>query len=388
MTSGTSLGTRAVRLPIYLLLSALSGIAVAQPPPNIEAGLRKIGPIVDPACTADLYRTLLPANDITSGATPLYPGVTITRNQSFGANPDDVVDIFVADRGGDSRPVLIYVPGGTGNKIELQDRAANAFYDNIGRWATEHGMIGVLMQRHASPGWNGPAKDVSTMIQWLQDNIARYHGDPNRMIAWAHSAGNGPLGTYVGRPELYGPKGVGLVGVILMSGQLDIAPVEVPPMDVNFRQMSEGAGRACAEKGGGITSTSGALPGAAPGTPGGPPANGGGFPGGPGGPQVDQAMQVARSTLPELQRTHVRIMLANAELDPGVHMSADHGLSSFNYTLDQALCHVGPTHCPTTLVAMGESHMSEVFSIDTSDQTVSRPVLRFIRSTLSARTPD
>ena len=104
---------------------------------------------VDPPCTAKLYRPLMPANDITSSATPVYPGITVVRDQSFGSNPKDVVDIFSADKGPASRPVLIYVAGGGGNKIELQDKEVNAFYDNIMRWATQNGMVGVNMQRHA-----------------------------------------------------------------------------------------------------------------------------------------------------------------------------------------------------------------------------------------------
>jgi len=380
-----------------LAVAALfSSVALAQVPPDIEAGIRKIGPIVDPACTADLYRPLMPVNDITSHVTPLYPGMTITRNQSFGPNPDDVVDIFVGDHGRASRPVLIYVPGGAGNKIEIQDKAANAFNDNVARWAVQHGMIGVLMQRHFSPGWDGGAKDVSSMIQWLQDHIAAYHGNPERMLIWAQSAGNGPLGTYIGRPELYGPKGVGVVGVIFMSGQFDIAPVKVPPAaGMNFREMMAQAGKSCGEPGG-MTSSAGALPGAAPGTPGGPnemPGFGGpgAARGGPGGrgrggfAPPDEATLLAHSSLPALEQTHVRIMLADAEFDPGVKMSVHHGLSNFNYALDRALCRVGPEHCPTLLVEKGESHMSEVFSIDTSDQTVSGPVLRFIRATLAAQ---
>ena len=41
----------------------------------------------------------------------------------------------------------------------------------------------------------------------------------------------------------------------------------------------------------------------------------------------------------------------------------------------------GPAHCPVWLIAKGESHMSQVFSIDTPDTTVSAPVLAFIRNT-------
>lgn len=380
-----------------LLSALLCSVALAQVPPDVEATLRKIGPIVDPACTADLYRPMMPRNDITSDVTPLYPGVGIARNQSFGSNPDDVVDIFWADHGARSRPVLIYVPGGAGNKIEIQDKAANAFYDNIGRWGAEHGLVVVNMQRHFSPTWDGGARDISSMIQWLQAHVAQYHGDPKRMVIWAHSAGNVPLGTYIGRPELYGPGGVGVRGVIFMSGGFDIAPLQGAALGGNMRAMMASAGTSCNEPGG-MTSTAGALPGAAPGTPGGPngmPGMGGGprGPGGPGGPgpgagggmgPPDAATQLAHSSLPELKRTHIRIMLADAELDPGIDMSVNGGLSGFNKTLDDALCAVGRSHCPTLLVARGESHVSEVFSIGTPDQTVSGPVLAFIREAVGS----
>src|SRR6202050_2988125 len=141
-----------IRKNIHRLGYAVGLVALAaqaQVPPNVEAELKKIGQIVDPPCTAKLYRPLMPVNDVNSTATPPYPGITVARDVSFGPNPKDVVDIFTADKGPKSRPVLLYVPGGGGNKLELQDKEANAFYDNIGRWANSNGMVFVNMQRHA-----------------------------------------------------------------------------------------------------------------------------------------------------------------------------------------------------------------------------------------------
>ena len=43
------------------------------------------------------------------------------------------------------------------------------------------------------------------------------------------------------------------------------------------------------------------------------------------------------------------------------------------------LCKQGPAHCPAMLFAKEESHMSEVFSIDTKDKTVSGPILAWIK---------
>src|SRR6202049_4332832 len=85
-----------------LIAPLLVALAQAQVPPNIEAELIKIGHIVDPACTAKLYRPLMPKNDITSKVTPLYAGITIERDVSFGPHPKELIDIFTADKGGEN----------------------------------------------------------------------------------------------------------------------------------------------------------------------------------------------------------------------------------------------------------------------------------------------
>ncbi|HTA47406.1 MAG TPA: hypothetical protein VK789_33420 [Bryobacteraceae bacterium] len=358
-----------------ILLAA--AIAQAQVPPNIETELVKMGHIVDPPCTAKLYRPLMPANDINSKETPLYPGIAVVREASFGPNPKDFVDVFYADKGPASRPVLMYIAGGAGNRIEQQDREANAFYDNIMRWATKNGMVGVNMQRHPGPDWDSGGKDVSLMVQWVQNNIAKYHGNPERMFIWAQSAGNGPLGVYIGRPELWGPKGVGVKGAIFMSGQFNILPLQPAAGGGRGRGGADtlaAAGQTCGLPAGAAFSDGGAIEG--PGRADAAPARGGR--GGLGrGPQVDAETQLARSSLPAFKQTKVSIFLASAELDPGV----DGAMSPFNQTLHDELCKEGPSHCPTMLFEKGESHMSEVFSIDTPDTSVSGPILQWMKKT-------
>ena len=361
-------------MKLALLCTLATTAALAQVPADIEAQLVKIGHIVDPACTAKLYRPLMPANDYNSSANPLYPGITIARDVSFGPHPKDLVDIFTADKGGANRTVVMYIAGGAGNKIEQQDREANAFYDNIGRWATKNGTVGVLMQRHPGQNWDDPAKDVSAMIQWVQANIGKYKGNPDRMFIWAQSAGNGPLGTYIGRPELWGPKGVGVKGAIYMSGQWNIAPLmanaQAGPPPNGPGGIFAGAGTNCGA--GSPNSADGAIKGPSAATP--PPAGAGGR--GPGGPpRVDPAVQLERSTLPEYKKTKVKLLFASAELDPGI----DGKMSTFYVTLHDELCKEGKDHCPTMLFEKGQSHMSEVFGIDTADTSVSAPILAWMK---------
>ncbi|HKE83251.1 MAG TPA: alpha/beta hydrolase [Vicinamibacterales bacterium] len=393
-------GTSTLGVVVAMVFAA--NLAQAQVPANIEEGLKKIGQIVDPACTAKLYRPLMPKNDYNTywppdatapaSTTQLYPGITIARDTSFGPDPKDVIDIFTADKGGDNRPVLIYVPGGAGNKIEQQAREGNAFYDNIGRWATKNGMVGVLIQRHPGSGWDDGGRDISKAVDWLTGNVAKYKGDPKRMFIWAHSAGNGPLGVYVGHADRW-PKGVAVKGAVFMSGN------PVPGVGGGGRGAgAPGAGRGQGGPGGapggpqagaacGMTGTAlgaeGAIAGpssARAGGAGGARGAGGGR-GGP-GQQLTPEQQAERDNLPGFKATSVKIMLVRAELDPGVTgdmTAADKALHDELCTLDGAKAKDGVGHCPAMLFAKGESHMSEVFSIDTDDKIVSGPILAWIK---------
>ena len=392
---------RALGAALIALLAASSS-AQAQVPPDIAEGLKKIGPIVDPACTAKLYRPLMPKNDFNTYWPPdasapaftgqLYPGITITRDQSFGPNAKDVLDIFVADSGGGNRPVLIYIPGGGGNKLEQQVREGNAFYDNIGRWATKNGMVGVLVQRHPGANWDDGGRDLSVAVDWLKENVAKFKGDPNRMVMWAHSAGNGPLGVYIGHPERW-KNGVQVKGAIFMSGNPvpGIVPAPAGPPAPAPGAPGSGAGAACgltpAEAAGGAA-VAGAVAGPSsvraggPGPAGAPGAAAGGRGGGGRGQQLTPEQQAERDNLPGFKKTDVKIMLARAEFDPGVSgdmLASDKALHDALCAVDGPKAKDGVGHCPTMLFLKGESHMSEVFSIDTADKIVSAPILAWTK---------
>ncbi len=462
---------------ISLLMSV--GLAQAQLPDNIVAELRKLGQVVEPGCTAKLIRPMMPKNDYNTYwpvdadapnlKVKLFPGMTLARDVSYGTEAKDLIDIFTPDKGVGNRTVLIYVPGGAGNKLEQQSVEANAFYDNIGRWAAENGMVGVNMQRGGSPGNQG--QNVAIMIEWLQANITKYKGNPDRMFIWAHSAGNGPLGQYIGRPDLYG---VGVRGAIFMSGN-----------PVNFGGGGRGAGGGAPAAGAPITGGRGAAPAAGgPGAATGQQAVGGGrgaagqmgtsacintagagsqagvirgpssqladmgkgaaarraelagsspwrwtgtewvsagavsapvaaaAPGGGargdgtgaaggqagggrgagaggrgaavGGPAGAGAAQAAAPN-PQIlgfQTTRVAMLLARAELDPGVNgamLPSDTAIHDELCKLEGPKAKDGVGHCPMMLYLKGHSHMSEVFSIGSSDKSVSGPILEWIK---------
>jgi triacylglycerol lipase len=337
-------------LPIAISIAAV-GVTYAQVPPEIAKQLVNIGRGVCVPETAQIYRPLHPS--------PPYPDVLIGRDNSFGPDPANVVDIFAPKKRGKGRPVLIYVSGGAGNRQQGGPNG-DPFYDNVMLWAAKNDMVGVNMQRRPGQTWDDPAKDVAIALFWLNKNIAKFGGNPNRMFIWAQSAGNVPVSTYIGHPEYYGPQGVGVKGVVFMSPPaFNILPATPPPV-----QAGAGGGfGACRQPNG---ESSAAAPGRGPGGPGGGKGGGKGR-----GAPPDAATQLARSNLPGMVKSKVPFMVSVAELDPP-------NIIAFAETLKSELCRAGD--CPTYMVYKDHSHISEVMSPDTADTSVTGPILKWIKS--------
>ena len=343
------------KLCIAIVIVFIFSITVdAQVPTDIAAKLREIGTGVCVPETAKIYAPLQQHEP--------YAGVTVMRDVSYFSEPRTIMDVFAPEKGEANRPVLVYVSGGGGDK-RVNGPDGDAFYDNIMLWAVKNGMTGVNMQRRGGGGlaWDEPAKDVGRVVEWVRANITNYKGNPNRIFLRADSAGNGPVSTYAAHEEIHGANGAAVKGIILMSSP-------------NFSILPE-------------TVSAGARGGAAPGTPGPPsglsstcgwPAGetrggGGGGRGGRGGAasEVDQATQLARSNLPGLAKGKIAVFMGWGELDP-------QNIYTFDETLKNALCKAG--RCPTTAFYKDHSHVSLVFSPNTADNSVTDPILKWMKS--------
>jgi triacylglycerol lipase len=345
----------------------------AQVPPDIAAELRQIGTGVCVPETAKLYKPLQQM--------PPYTGVTIMRDISYAQDQRTVMDVFASEKGGGSRPVLVYVSGGGGDK-KVTGPDGDPFYDNIMLWAVKNGMTGVNMQRRGGFGggaaWDEPAKDIGLVVEWIRQNIKKYKGNPDRIFLWADSAGNSPVSTYAGHPEIAGPNGAAVKGIVLMSSpNFNIAPETVPQGSAAAAiaataSLSRNCNRPAGEGRGGRGP---AQVGAAPGPGGARQGAGGGGAGGRGGagaPAVDPATQLARSNLPGLAKGKIAVYLAWGELD-------SNNILSFDEALKNALCKAG--RCPTTSELIKDhSHVSLVFSPNTPDDSVTGPILKWMKS--------
>src|SRR5882724_3331740 len=88
-------------------LTATSSVALAQVPPDIAEGIRKIGPIVDGPGNQKLYAPLF------ANQKEPYPDVTVVRDIAYGTDPLQKLDLFTAAPTlGAPKPVVLFIHGG------------------------------------------------------------------------------------------------------------------------------------------------------------------------------------------------------------------------------------------------------------------------------------
>ncbi len=346
--------SRNIQKLLFVVSVIVATTAQAQVPPDIASQLRQIGTGVCVPETAKLYKPLQPAAP---------PGVKVVRDISYAPDPRTIMDVFAPEKGGGNRPVLIYVSGGAGDKnVSGPDGAP--FYDNIMLWALKNGMTGVNMQRRGGLAWDEPAKDVGRVVDWVRTNITKYKGNPNRIFLWADSAGNGPVSTYAAHTDIQGANGAAVKGIVLMSSpNFNILPETVPVTPRGTpgpgpQGLSTNCGRAAGEGRGGPPR-------------GGAPGGGAGRGAGAAPTPVDAATQLARSNLQGLAKGKIVVFIGWGELDPP-------NIYAFDETLKNALCKAG--RCATTAFFKDHSHVSLVFSPNTADNSVTGPILKWMKS--------
>jgi len=295
-----------------LLAMFLSGVCVAQVPPDIAAGIHRIGPIVDAPNTAKLYASLF------QNQKEPYPNVSVTRDMAYGPDPLNRLDIFTPSAGQNAnRTVVIYVHGGGFERGDKR-QTGTPFYDNLMLWLTQQGAVGVNINYRLAPkdAWPAAHEDLAAVMRWVRANIAQYGGDRNRVVLWGQSAGASLIAGYLAHPQFYGPGGHGVKGAILNSGFYDNGGVGSNYFGKDAKELAE------------------------------------------------------RSSVEGMKKLNIPLLISHTEVDlPDAIVQAD--------AVKKALCDVG--HCPTYLVLKDHSHMSQNYSVGTSDVSLSGPVLDFIR---------
>jgi acetyl esterase/lipase len=315
--------------PVAAAQGARPGAAIAAPPapvtpvqgphpagmPDDIAGIiRGVGAKIDGVRTGKLYEPLQQREP--------YTDAVVTRDVAYGPDARNTADIFIPLQRGPRKPVVVFVYGG-GFAGGAKHTPGSPFYDNIGRWAAAHNLVGVTANYRLAPQSQYPSgvADIAALVAWLKQHIGEYGGDPRHIFLWGHSSGGAHVADYLAHAARshQDPK---VAGAILMSAAVYDLGHEVSVWKSYYGD--------------------------------------------------DVSRYAAESSLPGLVKSTTPLLVTDAELDPeNFQAQADE--------LTQARKAAG--HPVERLHVLGHSHLSEAYAIGTADDSVSGPVLKFIRAT-------
>ena len=192
-----------------------------QLPPDVIAQLTAMGPTITPELVQGSWALLTPFHQKVG-----YTAPAIDRDQRYGDHQRHRLDVHTSGQTADEQaPVVLFVHGGGFVGGDKHVPGAT-MYDHIGAWAVRNGWVGVTMTYRLAPGhgWPSGAQDVDRAVQWVRDNIARYGGDPDRIVLAGHSAGCVHVAGYLvghGGGTLDGVRGAGLLSGFYAIGDND-----------------------------------------------------------------------------------------------------------------------------------------------------------------------
>ena len=143
---------------------------------------------------------------------------------AYADGPRHKLDIYAPEQRGAPAPVVFFIYGGGWNRGERAD------YQFVGRALASRGFVTVIADYRLVPEVTYPGflEDSANALRWVQDNIATYGGDPNRLFLAGHSAGAYNAVMLALDPSFLRDYGVTLSihGVAALSGPYDFYPFE------------------------------------------------------------------------------------------------------------------------------------------------------------------
>ena len=250
-----------------------------------------------------------------------YAGVTVRRDAAYGPHERHRVNVFTGNEGRRDKPVLVFIHGG-GFRGGAKSAPDSPFYDNIGVWAAGQGWVGITINYRLAPQFQYPA-GIEDLTR-LVDWLKANVADYGGDPQQIILWGHSAGGAHVG-DYLAHTASPGVAGAVLMSGIYTLGNTVSVWKDYYGDDVSQ-------------------------------------YP--------------ARESLPLLARSPVPLLITHAELDPE------------NFVSDaQALVRArAATGLPfQQLRASGHSHISESYSVGSGDETVTAPIIAFVRSLKAVR---
>ena len=147
----------------------------------------------------------------------------VTRDIAYGDHPRHLLDVHqpITSATG-SLPVFCFVHGG-GFVRGDKNKKGQPYYDNVASWAAASGFLGVNATYRLAPEFTYPAAsyDVASALAWIGEHAQEFGGDPAKVVVMGHSSGAAHVATFVALPEMRESLRFPPAGAVLSSGVYD-----------------------------------------------------------------------------------------------------------------------------------------------------------------------
>ena len=304
--------------------NASSGDTPAEPiGSSLEARIRARGAVLDMPFTRSIYKPLLDRQP--------REGVKVTRDLRYGSDERQRLDVYEPEaRGAAPRTLVILMPGGgfiRGDKAERE---------NFGHRFAREGIVTAVANYRLAPThrWPAGAEDVSAAYVWVRKHAARFGANPDRIFLAGESAGAAHVAAATLVRRFHPPGGLVIAGIVLISG------VYNPHLEKLARGQF------------GITTPD--------------PRNEAYF-----GTDFEHYPQM--STVELIDAPPAPLLITCAELD----------LLGMQVQAGELFATLVTRHgySPQLRVIRGHNHLTQVYAVNTGDESLSTPLLEFLRGT-------
>jgi len=158
--------------------------------------------------------------------------VHLGRDVAYGDGARQSLDVYAPQNPSGSAPVLVFLYGGAWKQ------GTRADYVYIGHAFAAKGFVTVVPDYRLVPEVQYPAflSDNAAAVKWVEDNIAKYGGDPRRVFLAGHSAG-AYNAVMLGMDSAYLREAgvtIPIRGVVGLSGPYAVYPFEFKELQDAF----------------------------------------------------------------------------------------------------------------------------------------------------------
>jgi len=114
-----------------------------------------------------------------------FGAVRVAEGERYGDGPRRTLDVYALAQRPERAPVIVFLYGGGWSS------GAKADYSFVGDAFAAQGFVTVVPDYRVYPEVRFPGfvEDAASALRWVQENAARFGGDPDRIVLVGHSAG-------------------------------------------------------------------------------------------------------------------------------------------------------------------------------------------------------